>query len=119
MNLHLVQSANIEYGTLQESFAIAAWRKNQRIDLLRTIAIVTATVQPTQAQVALRRLIEEMFPEVAEDRDRAVDRALEIMEKERTKTYAVAPVGHGLNKGAFGRIRNILKQKRGFRRGNA
>jgi polyhydroxyalkanoate synthesis regulator phasin len=102
----------VEYGTLQESFAVAAWRKNQRIELLKTIAVVTGSVNPQQAQKALRNLIEEMFPEVAEDREKAVERALSIMEEEKKKTYAIAPVGHGLNKGAFGRIRNILKQKR-------
>jgi hypothetical protein len=69
-------------------------------------------VNPQQAQKALRNLIEEMFPEVAEDREQAVEKALAIMEEEKKKTYSIAPVGHGLNKGAFGRLRNILKQKR-------
>lgn len=112
MNLHLVQSAEVEYGTLQESLAIAAWRKNQRIELLRTIATVTAVVNPEKAQAALRRLIEEMFPEVGAEREEAVDRAMEIMEEERKKTYHIAPVGAGLNKGAFGRIQNILRQRK-------
>lgn len=107
----MVQSAGVEYGTLQESLAIAAWRKSQRIELLRTIATVTAAVNPEKAQGALRKLIEEMFPEVGAERDQAVDKAMQIMEDERKKTYAIAQVGKGLDKGAFGRVRNILKQK--------
>jgi len=108
----LVQGVAVEYDTLQESLAIAAWRKNQRIELLRTIATVTATVNPDKAQSALRKLIEEMFPEVGSEREQAVDRAMQIMEEERKKTYNIAPVGHSLNKGAFGKIKNIMKQKR-------
>ena len=115
MNLHLVQGADVEYGTLQESLAVAAWRKTQRIDLLRTIAVVTAAVNPDKAQNALQKLIEEMFPEVGAEREQAVDRAMEIMEEERKKTYHIAPVGHGLNKGTFGRIQNIMRQKRSRR----
>jgi len=108
----LVQSVGVEYDTLQESLAIAAWRKNQRIELLRTIATVTAAVNPDKAQAALRKLIEEMFPEVGSEREEAVDRAMQIMEEERKKTYNIAPVGHGLNKGAFGKIQNIMRQKK-------
>lgn len=108
----MVQGVAVEYDTLQESLAIAAWRKNQRIELLRTIATVTATVNPDKAQSALRKLIEEMFPEVGSEREQAVDRAMQIMEEERKKTYNIAPVGHSLNKGAFGKIKNIMKQKR-------
>ncbi len=62
--------------------AIQAWRKRQRIELLRTIAIVTATVNPERATQALHRLIEEMFPEHRIEREKAVERALEIMERE-------------------------------------
>lgn len=91
--------------------AIVAWRKQQRIDLLKTIAQVTASVNPEKAQKALRNLVEEMFPEVAKEREMAVEKAMEIMEVERQKAYAIAPVGHGLDRGAFGRIRNILKNK--------
>lgn len=89
-----------------------AWRKQQRIELYRTIAICTASVNADQAQAALRRLIEEMFPEVAKDRERAVDRAMEIMERERAKVYQVAPVGASLAKTPWGRIQSIMKQKR-------
>lgn len=108
----MVQGVKVEYDTLQESLAVAAWRKNQRIELLRTIATVTATVNPDKAQAALRKLIEEMFPEVGSEREEAVDRAMQIMEEERKKTYNIAPVGHGLNKGAFGKIQNIMRQKK-------
>lgn len=95
-----------------------AWRKQQRIDLLKTIAQVTASVNPEKAQKALRNLIEEMFPEVAREREEAVDKAMQIMEVERKKSYAIAKVGHGLDRGAFGRFRNILKNKRGRRKTN-
>jgi hypothetical protein len=71
--------------------AIQAWRKRQRIELLRTIAIVTATVNPERATQALHRLIEEMFPEHRIERERAVERALEIMEREKERVYAVVP----------------------------
>ena len=108
----MVQGVGIEYDTLQESLAIAAWRKVQRIELYKTIATVTASVNPDKAQSALRKLVEEMFPEVGTERERAVDKAMEIMEEERKKTYNIAPVGHGLNKGAFGKIQNIMRQKK-------
>jgi len=74
---------------------------------------VTGSVNPQQAQKALRNLIEEMFPEIADDREKAVEKALSIMEEEKQKTYAIAPVGHSLQKGSFGRLKNILKQKKG------
>jgi hypothetical protein len=54
-----------------------------------------------------------MFPEVASEREDAVDRALEIMEKEKAKAYSVAPVGQSLTKGgAFGKFQNILRNRR-------
>lgn len=112
MNLHLVQGTELPYGSLQESVAIHAWRKRERIDLYRTIAVCTAATNPAQAQAAIRRLIEEQFPEVGKEREDAVDRAMEIMEKEKAKTYAVAPVGGALNKGGTARLQNILKQRR-------
>jgi len=96
--------------------AIEAWRKQQRIELYKTIAGVTASVNPESAQKALRQLIEEMFPEVATERERAVDKALEIMEKEKDKSYKVAAVGSSLGKGSWGRMQNILKQKKRPRR---
>jgi hypothetical protein len=107
---------DVPYATLQESLAIAAWRKRQRIEMYRTIALVTASVNPGKAQGALNRLIEEMFPEVGKEREDAVDRAMEIMEEEKGKAYAVAPVGSSLNKGAWARMRNILKQRNRTRR---
>ena len=107
----MVQGVDVEYGTLQESLAIAAWRKMQRIELYKTIAVGTASINPEKASEALRKLIEEMFPEIGDERAEAVDRAMKIMEEERHKTYNVAAVGHGLSKGAFGKIQNIMRQK--------
>ena len=92
--------------------ALQAWRKQQRIDLYRTIAIVTASVNAEKAQAALQRLIEEMFPEVGNEREDAVDKVMKIMEKEREKTYSVAAVGHSLKKTPWGRAQTILQQKR-------
>lgn len=112
MCLHLVQGTDVEYGSLQEGLAIAAWRKQQRIDLYRTIAVCTAAVNPEKAQGALRKLIEEMFPEIGQERDKAVEKAMEIMEAEREKTYKITPVGQSLDKGSWGRMKNVLKQKR-------
>lgn len=112
MNLHLIQGVDVEYGSIQESLAIQVWRKQQRIDLYKTIALATASINPEKAQGAIRRLLEEMFPEVGKDREKAVDKAMEIMDKERKKSYAVAAVGDSLNKGAFGKLRNIMKAKK-------
>lgn len=91
------------------------WRKQQRIELLRTIAVVTASANPEKASAALNRLIEEMFPEVGKDRERAVERAMEIMEKEKNKNYAVAPVGESLRRGgsnSWARTQHILRTRR-------
>lgn len=74
--------------------------------------MVTATINPEKAQGALRRLCEEMFPEIATEREDAVDRALDIMNKEREKVYSVAPVGQTLKKTAWARFQNILKKRR-------
>ena len=112
MCLHLVQGTAVDYGSLQESLAIAAWRKQQRIDLYRTIAVCTAAVNPEKAQASLRKLIEEMFPEVSKERERAVEKAMEIMEAEKDKAYSIAPVGHSLDKGSWGRMKKVLKQKK-------
>lgn len=112
MCLHLVQGTDLEYGSLQESLAIQAWRKQQRIELYRTIAVCTATVNPEKAQGALRKLIEEMFPEVGKERENAVEKAMAIMEAEKDKAYSIAPVGHSLDKGSWGRMKNVLKQKK-------
>jgi hypothetical protein len=110
--LHLVQGSDVEYDSIQESLAIKAWRKLQRIELYRTIAICTAAVNPEKAQGSLRKLIEEMFPEVSKERENAVERAMEIMEAEKDKAYSIAPVGHSLEKGSWGRMKKILKQKK-------
>lgn len=112
MNLHLVKKSGVEYGTLQESIAIAAWRKLERIELLRTIAVVTANVNPEKAQQALQRLIEEAFPEVAKNREGAVDRAMEIMEREKSKSYRVEAVGQSTGKNSWDRLKNILGRRR-------
>lgn len=112
MNLHLVQGAPIEYGTVQEGLAVHAWRKMQRIELYRTIATVTAAVNPESAQKALTNLIEEMFPEVAAEREQAVEQAMKIMEREKDKTYKVSAVGSSLGKGSSSKIQNIMKAKR-------
>lgn len=60
----------------------------------------------------MRKLIEEMFPEVAKEREDAVSKAMQIMEKEKDKAYSVTLVGRSLNKGPWGRMQSILKQKR-------
>lgn len=112
MILHLVQGTDVEYGSIQESLAITAWRKQQRIELYRTIAVCTAAVNPEKAQSALRKLIEEMFPEVGKERERAVERAMEIMEEEKQKSYSIVPVGQSLDKGSWGRMKKVLKQRR-------
>ena len=78
MNLAKNRPVSPKYGTIQESIAIRAWRKQQRIELYKTIATVTATVNAENAQKALRNLVEEMFPEVAAERERAVEKAMEI-----------------------------------------
>ena len=96
--------------------AIQAWRKRQRIELYQTIATVTAAVHPEKAQSALNKLLEEMFPEVKHDRARAVDKAIEIMEEEKQRTYSVAPVGHSVKRTPMGRLKNILRERRQGRR---
>lgn len=112
MNLHLVRNAGVEYGTIQESIAIAAWRKQERIELLRTIAVVTSQVNPEKAQQALQRLIEESFPEVGKDRDRAVERAMDIMEREKSRAYRATPMGQTPGKNSWGRLKNIIGRRR-------
>lgn len=75
--------------------------------------MVTATVNPERAQLALRRLMEEAFPEIAKDRDNAVERAMEIMEKEKEKAYSVAPVGSTVKGGkGWNKFRSILDRRR-------
>lgn len=118
MNLHLVQGTSVQYGSPQESLAIAAWRKQQRVELLRTIALATAVANPEKAASALNRLIEEAFPEVGKERTRAVERAMEIMEKEKDRQYAVAPMGGPPKGNSWERTQNILRNRRRTPRGN-
>ena len=115
INLHYLQGADLEYQSLAESLAIEAWRRRERIDLLRTMAVVTAAVNPEKAQQVLHKLIEAMFPEQAIEREKAVENALEIMEKEKDRVYSVSKVGAKASKStALGRVRDILgKNRRG------
>lgn len=76
----------------------------------------TATVNPDRAQGALNRLIEETFPEVGKDRERAVEKALEIMDKEKDRAYSVSKMGESTRSGPWGRAQDILKNRR--RRGH-
>lgn len=69
-------------------------------------------MNPERASRALNKLIEEMFPETAKERERAVEKAMEIMEREKQVVYSVAPVGSSLKDTPFGRIQGILKGKR-------
>jgi hypothetical protein len=109
-NLHYLDGAPVSVGSLEEAIAVAAWRKRQRIELLRTIATVTAAVKPDRAAEALGRLIEEMFPEHAIERGRAVERALQIMDEERHKVYAVVPAGGAA--GTRGRGKRVWRTPR-------
>lgn len=90
--LHLVGGARVEPGTWRESLAIGAWRKQQRIETLRTIAVVVATTNAEKAQQALNDLLAETFPEIAKDREKSVDKALEIMKRESKMVYTVKPL---------------------------
>ena len=59
------------------------------------------------------RLIEETFPEHKIEREKAVERAMEIMEDERHKVYSVAPTGTDSRKrNAFGKVKNVLNKGR-------
>lgn len=91
----------VPYDSVQEGVAILAWQKNQRVELLKTIAGVTATVNPERAQKALNLLIEEMFPSQKLEREKAVDKALEIMESEQKRVYSIKKTG--ATKSAIGR----------------
>jgi hypothetical protein len=84
----------------------------RRIDLLRTIAIVTATVNAEQAQKALNNLIEEEYPEIKEERQKSVDRALKIMKDESNKPYYVRALDEEKPKGLVAKIRGIIKGNR-------
>jgi len=110
--LHLVQGADLEVGSWRESLAISAWRKQQRIELLRTIALAQAFVNPEKAQKAMTNLLEEMFPEVAEDRQKAVDKALDIMKKESGKVYIARAIDEKEQKGWIKKANAALKHNR-------
>ena len=110
LNLHFLDAAPVEYRSLEESLAVAAWKKRQRIELLRTIAVVTAAVNPEKAAQALHRLIEETFPEQRIEREQAVERALEIMEREKSRVYSVLPTD--TKPSALGRVGKILNKRR-------
>lgn len=95
---------------MQEGAAILVWQKTQRVELLKTIAVVTATVDPEKAQKSLNLLIEEMFPDRKVERDRAVANALEIMEGEQKRVYNVKKTE--LKKSAIGRkLQRVFKKK--------
>lgn len=88
------------------------WRRHQRIKLLHTIAVVVSNVNPEKAQKALHNLIEEMFPEQQFERERAVEKALKIMEEERDKAYIVKPLYPKKQHGLIKKINKVLKRGR-------
>ena len=101
------------YKSLQESVAIAAWRKKERIELLKVIAMVSAVVNPEKAAQATRQLIEEMFPEHKIEREKSVERALEIMESERHKSYSVVATDQSAKANPFESARRIMNRRGG------
>jgi len=105
-----LEGVQADYGTIQESIALYAWRKQQRIKLLDTIAVVVANVNPDKAQKALSDLIEEMFPEQKFEREQAVEKAMEIMEKERKKVFAVKKAYPEKPKGLVRRVNKVLSR---------
>lgn len=103
------------FQSAQEGAAVLTWQKNQRVELLKTIAIVTASANPDKAQKALNLLIEEMFPSHKIKRKEALDRALEIMESEQKRVYSVKKTE--VSKNSIGRrIGKALKNPRKPRR---
>ena len=99
------------YNSAQEGAAVLTWQKNQRVELLKTIAVVTSSANPDKAQKALNMLIEEMFPSHKLERKEAIDRALEIMESEQKRVYNVKKTE--ADKGTIGRkIGRALAKKR-------
>lgn len=91
--------------------AIAAWRKEQRVRMLQTIATVVAHTNPQKAQEALSNLLEEMFPEVAIDKKSQVERALAIMEKESKTVYVARPLDEKKNQGWVKKTQKALGSK--------
>lgn len=86
------------------------WKKQQRIQLLHTICGVVASVNPQKAKDALNNLIEEMFPEQKFEREKAVEKALKIMEQERKKVIMVSPLHKRKPKGLIKRVNKVLKR---------
>lgn len=106
-----MNGVDVPYGSAQENAAIRTWHKAQKIELLKTISVVTASANPERAQRALNLLIEEMFPSHKIERERAVDKALEIMEAERDRVYSVKKTT--AKKSAIGRkISRAFRKKR-------
>ena len=91
--------------------AIGAWRKLRRIELLKTIAIVTAAVNPEQAQKALNNLIEEEYPEIKEERQKSVDKALSVMKEESKKPYYIKALDEDKPKSLVRKLRAITGNK--------
>lgn len=69
-------------------------------------------MNPEKAQKAMNDLLEEMFPEVAQDRQKAVDRALDIMKKESSKVYIARAVDEREQKGWIKKANAVLRQRR-------
>lgn len=105
-----MEGLDAEYDSLQESVAVYVWKKKQRIDLLRTISLVVAAVNPEKAKEALSNLIEEQFPEQKFEREQAVDKALRIMEEERKKVFSVSARQPQKQRGLVERVNKVLKR---------
>jgi hypothetical protein len=71
-----------------------------------------ANVNPDKAQRALSNLIEEQFPEQKFEREKAVEKALKIMEEERKKVFAVSPKypDHRKKRGLIAKVNKVLKR---------
>lgn len=69
-----------------------------------------ANTNPQKAQQAITNLIEEQFPEQKFERSKAVERALEIMEKERKKVFSVSPLHPRRPRGLIRRVNKVLNR---------
>jgi hypothetical protein len=78
--------------------------------------VVTAAVNPEKAQAALNKLLEETFPEIAKEREDAVGKAMEIMEKEKNKAYKVQAADGAFKRTPFSSFQRILGQRKKKRR---
>ena len=65
-----------------------------------------------QAQKALNNLIEEEYPEIKVERQKSVDRALEVMKDESKKPYYVRALDEDKPKGLVKKIRSIIEKNR-------